>query len=347
MALGLTGLFFTGDAFNFYVFFEISMVSAYVLASYGETPRQLRAAMIFIVVNLLGSVLFLIAIAGTYHNTGWLDMERIAAQAPLIDENPAIMTATLIFVAFSIKLGLFPFHFWLPAVYTGTRPAVAAMLSGALANIGSYGLLRFGADIFSRELHQSATILFIIGTLSIIYGSIQAIGRRTPAEVLAYSSIGQVGYILIALAIGGEAGYVALIAFAVMNALNKLLLFLSASLRGWIAGAAFAVGSFSVAGVPPAGGFFGKMALFQASIGDARYWLVAVILLGGALSFVYMFQIYGARFWINAEADEATTREALGLVVLVALVIIGIGVYPEPLFELSRAAAAFLPERVP
>jgi len=347
MGLGLTGLFFTGDAFNFYVFFEISMVSAYVLASYGETPRQLRAAMIFIVVNLLGSVLFLIAIAGTYHNTGWLDMERIAAQTPLIDVNPAIMTATLIFVAFSIKLGLFPFHFWLPAVYTGTRPAVAAMLSGALANIGSYGLLRFGADIFSRELHEAATILFILGTLSIIYGSIQAIARHTPAEVLAYSSIGQVGYILIALAIGGEAGYVALIVFAVINALNKLLLFLSASLRGWIAGAAFAVGAFSVAGVPPAGGFFGKMAVFQASIGDQRYWLVAVILIGGALSFVYMFQIYGARFWTNDEADEATTREALVLVVLVALVIIAIGVYPGPLFELSRDAATNLPERVP
>ncbi|HYJ12250.1 MAG TPA: proton-conducting transporter membrane subunit [Thermomicrobiales bacterium] len=347
MGLGLTGLFFTGDAFNFYVFFEISMVSAYVLASYGETPRQLRAAMIFIVVNLLGSVLFLIAIAGTYHNTGWLDMERIAAQTPLIDVNPAIMTATLIFVAFSIKLGLFPFHFWLPAVYTGTRPAVAAMLSGALANIGSYGLLRFGADIFSRELHEAATILFILGTLSIIYGSIQAIARHTPAEVLAYSSIGQVGYILIALAIGGEAGYVALIVFAVINALNKLLLFLSASLRGWIAGAAFAVGAFSVAGVPPAGGFFGKMAVFQASIGDQRYWLVAVILIGGALSFVYMFQIYGARFWTNDEADEATTREALMLVVLVALVIIAIGVFPGPLFELSRDAATNLPERVP
>jgi multicomponent Na+:H+ antiporter subunit D len=281
MGLGLTGLFFTGDAFNFYVFFEISMVSAYVLASYGETPRQLRAAMIFIVVNLLGSVLFLIAIAGTYHNTGWLDMERIAVRTPLLDENPAIMTATLIFVAFSIKLGLFPFHFWLPAVYTGTRPAVAAMLSGALANIGSYGLLGSARTLFSRELHEAAPILIILGTLSIIYGSIQAIARHTPSEVLAYSSIGQVGYILIALAIGGEAGYVALIVFAVINALNKLLLFLSASLRGWIAGATFAVGAFSVAGVPPAGGFFGKMAVFQASIGDHRYWLVAVSWLVG------------------------------------------------------------------
>lgn len=347
MGLGLTGLFFTGDAFNFYVFFEISMVSAYVMASYGETPRQLRAAMIFIVVNLLGSVLFLMAIASSYHNTGWLDMDLIALRTPLIHENPAILTATLIFVAFSIKLGLFPFHFWLPAVYTGTRPAVAAILSAALANIGSYGLLRFGADIFSRELHEGAFVIIILGSLSILYGGVQAIARHSPAEVLAYSSIGQVGYILIALGIGGEIGYRAAVVYAVINALNKLLLFLSASLRGWIAGAAFAVGAFSVAGVPPTGGFFGKMSVFQAGMANDRPWLVVVVFLGGALSFVYMFQTYGARFWVNEPADEATTRVALGLVIVVAVAIVAIGVYPEPLLGLTEHAVRMLPERTP
>ena len=347
MGLGLTGLFFTGDAFNFYVFFEISMVSAYVMSSYGESPRQLRASLIFIVVNLLGSVLFLIGITAIYHNTGWLDMERVATQMPLLHENPAILTATIIFVAFGIKLGLFPFHFWLPAVYTGTRPAVAAIMSGALANIGSYGLIRFGADIFPRELQEGAPVLITLGALSIIYGGIQAIARHSPNEVLAYSSIGQAGYILIALSIGGEAGYAAAILYAVINALNKSLLFLSASLRGWIAGAAFAVGAFSVAGVPPAGGFFGKMAVFQVSIDDRQPWIVALVLIGGALSFIYMFQLYRDRFWINEEADEATTRGALGLVIVIAVAIVAIGMFPEPLLSLSQQASALLPEPTP
>lgn len=347
MGLGLTGLFFTGDAFNFYVFFEISMVAAYVMASYGETPRQLRAALIFIVVNLLGSVLFLVGIAAIYHNTGWLDMKRVATQMPLLHENPAILTATIVFVAFSIKLGLFPFHFWLPAVYTGTRPAVAAILSGALANIGTYGLIRFGADIFPRELQAGAPVLIALGAISIVYGGIQAIARHSPNEVLAYSAIGQVGYILIALSIGGEAGYAAAIVYAVVNALNKTLLFLAASLRGWIAGAAFAIGAFSVAGVPPAGGFFGKMAVFQTSLDDNQPWIVALVFVGGALSFVYMFQLYRARFWVNEEADEATTRGALGLVVVIALAIVAIGVFPEPLLALAQQASALLPERAP
>jgi multicomponent Na+:H+ antiporter subunit D len=347
MGLGLTGLFFTGDAFNFYVFFEISMITAYVMASYGETPRQLRAALIFIVVNLLGSVLFLVGIAAIYHNTGWLDMQRIADAMPVVHDNPAILTATIIFVAFSTKLGLFPFHFWLPAVYTGTRPAVAAILSGALANIGSYGLIRFGADIFSRELQEGAMVLITLGGISIVYGGMQAISRQSPNEVLAYSSIGQVGYILIPLAIGGQAGYAAAILYAVINALNKSLLFLSVSLRGWIAGATFAVGAFSVAGVPPAGGFFGKMSVFQASLDDHRPWIVALIFAGGALSFVYMFRLYRARFWINEEADEATTVGAQGLVIVIALAIVAIGIYPEPLLSFAAEATRMLPERAP
>jgi multicomponent Na+:H+ antiporter subunit D len=321
------------------------MVAAYILSSYGESPRQLRAALIFIVVNFLGSVFFLIAIAAMYHTTGFLDMEMISTQMPLLDENPAILTATLVFVAFSTKLGLFPFHFWLPAVYTGTRPAVAAMLSGALANIGSYGLIRFGADIFPRELREGAAILIFLGAISVVYGGIQAVARHTPNEVLAYSAIGQVGYFLIALSIGGEAGYRAAIVYAVINALNKLLLFLAVSLRGWVAGTAFAVGAFSVAGVPPAGGFFAKMAVFQVSIDAHRPWIVALIFIGGALSFVYMFHLYRVRFWVTREADEATTRVALVLVMAVAVALVGIGLYPEPLLALSQAATEWLPER--
>ena len=342
MGLGLTGLVFTGDAFNFYVFFEISMISAYVLASYGETPRQFRAAFIFVVVNLLGSVLFLIGIAAIYHTTGFLDMVRIREQMPLVEENPAILSATIIFVAFSIKLGLFPFHFWLPAVYTGTRASVAAILSGALANIGSYGLIRFGADIFPRELRETSEVVLWLGAVSIIYGGVQAVARRSSSEVLAYSAIGQVGYILIAVAIGGPAGYAAAVLYTVINSVNKTLLFLSGSLRGWLVGAAFAVGAFSVAGVPPAGGFLGKLALFQVGIEENRPWIVSLIFLGGALSFVYMFQLYRRR---TADIDEVETAPvaAQTLVAVLALLVIGLGVWPEPLLAMTQRAAEALP----
>ena len=346
MGAGLTGLFLTGDVFNFYVFFEIAMISAYILTGYGEERRQLRAAAIFAVVNLLGSVLFLIAIAALYHVTGRLDMIGVAERIPIVAQNPALLTATILFVAFSIKLGLFPFHYWLPAVYAGTRPAVAAILSGALANIGSYGLLRFGAGILPRELEEGAPALFLLGAASILYGALQAIGRRSPSEVLAYSSIGQVGYVLLALSFGAEAALAAVILFAVVNSLNKTLLFLAADLRGPIVAAAFAVGAFSVSGVPPAAGFFGKAALFQAAIDEASGTAVALLFVGSALSFVYMFQVFGRSFLAPEEAEVGRRRGLVGrrlTVAAVALVVLGLGLWPEPLLDLSARAAQSLP----
>ena len=109
-----------------------------------------------------------------------------------------MLIAVGFFVAFSVKLGLFPFHFWLPTVYTGARPAVAAILSGGLANIGAYGLLRFGAEMLPRELELAAIALIVIGCASILYGGVLAVSRRTASEMLAYSAIGQVGYVLVA-----------------------------------------------------------------------------------------------------------------------------------------------------
>lgn len=342
MGLGLTGLVFTGDAFNFYVFFEIAMISAYILSSYGESPRQFRSAFIFITVNLLGSVLFLIGIAAIYHTTGFLDMVRIRDQMPLVQENPAILSATIIFVAFSIKLGLFPFHFWLPAVYTGVRPAVAAILSGALANIGTYGLIRFGADIFPRELDLAAPFLIGLGAASIVYGGVLAVSRHATNEVLAYSAIGQVGYVLIALSIGGTAGYAAAVLYVVLNGLNKALLFLSGSLRGWLVGAAFGIGAFSVAGVPPAAGFFGKMALFRIALQDERPFIIALVFLGGALSFIYMFQLYRRRS-VDVEGEDTSPVGTQVVVVLLALILLAIGVWPEPLLLMAEQAAEALP----
>jgi multicomponent Na+:H+ antiporter subunit D len=256
-----------------------------------------------------------------------------------------------LFVAFSVKLGLFPFHFWLPAVYTGTRPAVAAILSGALANIGSYGLLRFGADILPRELGLGAPALLILGSLSIVYGALQAVSRHVPGEALAYSAIGQVGYVLIALGLGGPVGYAAAILVTVVNSLSKTLLFLSANLRGWLVGAAFAVGALSVVGVPPAVGFLAKVALLRTSLSTAttpvQITMVALIVVGGALAFVYMFQIYQRAFWLAPENVDAPPSRAArrAVVVLLASLILALGLWPEPLLSLSEQAANVLPER--
>ncbi len=348
---GLMGLFLTGDIVNFYVFFEISMTSAYILAAYREQNYQIRAAFVFAVVNLLGSVIFVVAIAGLYHLTGSLDMATVADRVKGAELASTVSVTVAIFVAFGLKIGLFPFHFWLPAVYVGSHAPVSAILAGALANIGSYGLLRFGGGILPEQSTGAALVLLILGSASILYGALQAISRRLPAEVMAYSAIGQAGYILIAIGVGGQVGYAAAVLYAIVNSANKAVLFLATGSRGRLVGAAFAVGAFSVAGVPPAAGFLSKLVLFRAGLsvggvpGSAV--LVALIFVGGALSFIYSFQVYQKTYMMTpgVEGQEEQKPSPLAvrmlLITLAALVLLG-GFWPEPLLALSDAAASVL-----
>ena len=346
LAAGLTGLFLTGDVFNFYVFFEIAMTASYALTAYGGEARQLRAALVFAGVNLLGSFIFLMSVAGLYHVTGALAMADVADRMSAVGPNAGLLIAVGFFVAFSVKLGLFPFHYWLPIVYAGSRPAVAAVLSGAVANIGGYGLLRFGAGVFSDQLRLASTALVVLGAASIFYGGVLAASRGDTAEMLAYSAIGQVGYVLVALGVGGAVGLAAAVLYSVVNALNKALLFLAAGLRGRLLAGAFVLGALSVAGVPPALGFVGKLELFRTAVVAGSAALVVLLLAGSALSLVYMFQTYQRRFWRDDGSGEASSPVANRLVVAaLALLVLAVGLWPEPLLALSQHAVEALSGR--
>jgi multicomponent Na+:H+ antiporter subunit D len=225
-------------------------------------------------------------------------------------------------------------------VYTGAGPAVAAILSGGLANIGAYGLLRFGAEMLPRELEMGAIPLMIIGCASILYGGVLAASRRTAGEMLAYSAIGQVGYVLVAIGIGGPLGFAAAILYTVVNALNKTLLFLVLRMRGALVAGAFVIGALSVAGLPPAAGFVGKLELFHAAAGDPA--LIALFFVGGALSFVYVFQVYQYEFWRGERTGPRSGWPQQAIVGVLALITLSAGLWPEPLLALSRDAAAVL-----
>jgi multicomponent Na+:H+ antiporter subunit D len=345
LAAGLTGVFLTGDLFNFYVFFELAMTAAYVLAAYGGTRRELAGALVFTTVNLLGTFIFLLSVAGVYHVTGALDMATIAARMRDVEPNSAILIAVGFFVAFGVKLGLFPFHFWLPTVYTSAGPAVAAILSGALANIGTYGLLRFGAELLPGELALAATPLIVIGCASILYGGVLAVSRRTASEMLAYSAIGQVGYVLVALGVGGAVGLAAAILYTIINALNKTLLFLTVQMRGALVATAFALGALSVAGVPPGVGFIGKLELFRTAADSPA--VMAMLFAGSALSFVYVFQVYQYDFWRGERVGAPSGAAQQAVIGGLALCVLAAGLWPEPLLALSRDAAQALAGAAP
>jgi multicomponent Na+:H+ antiporter subunit D len=345
MATGLTGLFLTADVFSFYVFFELSMLCAYGLTSIGDSPRQVGAGLVLAVVNLLGSFLFLLGIAALYHVTGTLEYGAVAERLAEAEPVSAALIGCVFFVAFAVKLGLFPFHFWLPAVYASSRPAVAAILSGALANIAAYALLRFGAELLPGQLRLGAVALTVLGVLSIVYGAMQAVARRDAAEVLAYSAVGQAGYIIVAIALGGAIGFAAATAFAVANALTKALLFLGVGHRGPLMAIAFAVGALSVAGVPPTAGFVGKLAVFRSGVEDGGTGLVALLVLGSALSFLYMFQSYQHDIWRGRGNDAETSAGHRAAVAALLVAVVALGLWPEPLLAAGDAAAAALEGR--
>lgn len=345
LSAGLIGTFLTGDLFNFYVFFELSLMASYVMATYGGGRRSMAAALVFTTVNLLGTFIFLISVAGLYHVTGTLNMRAIAERMTEMEPAAAILVAVGFFVAFSVKLGLFPFHFWLPTVYTGARPAVAAILSGGLANIGAYGLLRFGGELLPHSLELAAGVLIVIGSASVIYGGVLAVSRRTSGEMLAYSAIGQVGYVLVAIGIGGTVGFGAAIVYTVINAMNKTLLFLSSRMRGSVVGAAFVIGGLSVAGVPPAAGFIGKLELVRATSESVS--LLILLVVGSALSLVYVFQVYQFDFWREGRTDGRGRFGQQALVGIVALAVLAAGIWPEPLLAFSDAAVRALLEGRP
>ncbi len=340
LATGLIGAFLTADLFNFYVFFELALAASYVLATYGRTPRALGAGLVFTAVNVVGTFVFLLSVASVYHVTGSLDMTKIAERMAVADPNASILIAVGFFVAFGVKLGLFPFHFWLPTVYTGSRPAIAAILSGAVANIGAYGLLRFGGELLPRELELAAGALIVVGAASIVYGGVLAISRVTAGEMLAYSAIGQIGYVLVAIGIGGPVGFGAAILYSIVNAANKTMLFLTAGARGALIAAVFALGALSIAGVPPAAGFIGKLELFRAVAANPV--LVGLFLLGSLLSFVYAFQIYQFEHWREDAPMVSSGWRAQAVPVVLGGMVLAIGVWPEPLLALSTAAAQVL-----
>ncbi|MFP3940094.1 MAG: complex I subunit 5 family protein, partial [Thermoanaerobaculia bacterium] len=344
-ATGLTGLFLTGDAFNFYVFFEISMISGFALAGYGPGRATARAAVVFVLVNLLGSVFFLVGVAALYRLGGTLDMAALAealAQAPAASRR---LVGALLLSAFGLKLGLFPFHFWLPQVYRGVQPAVAALLAGALANLASYGLLRFGSSVLARASLEGRGLLLVLGCASILYGGVLAVSRADVREVLAYSAIGQVGYTFVAFALATPAAFTAAVLYSLVNSLNKTALFLAAGVRGLWVGPAFALGALSAAGLPPSAGFVAKVSVFRAALGADAPWVLAVLLTGSALSLVYMVRIHQRRHWhaaragAGADGPAGSPAVARAAVAVLALVILGLGAWPEPLVRWSVRAA--------
>ena len=349
---GLLGVTITGDAFNLFVFLEISSLSSYVLIALGRDRRALTAAFQYLVMGTIGATFIVIGVGLLYMVTGTLNMLDLAERLPPMAESRTVVAAfAFLTVGAGLKLALFPLHFWLPNAYAYAPSVVTAFLAATATKVSVYILLRFLFTVFgttySFELVALENLLIPLGVVAILVCSTVAIFQTNVKRMLAYSSIAQVGYMVLGIGFASTAGLTASIVHLFNHAMMKGGLFLALgcmvlrlgsaqleSLEGLgrrmpLTMFAFVLGGLSLIGVPLTAGFISKWVLVQAALERGNWFVAAVILLGSLLAIVYIWRVVEVAYFRPApEGDAAATIAEAPLSMLIPTwVLIGASIY--------------------
>jgi len=307
MVAGMNGVVLSGDLFNLYVFLEVASIASYALVGFGCDNEELEASFKYMVLGSIGSAFILFGIGLVYGNTGTLNMAYASRLIQSTGLNPGLGFALSLFVAgFGLKAAIVPFHAWLPDAHPSAPAPISAMLSGILIKaLGIYALSRIIFNVFGVSV-TIGWLLVVLGLISMVAGAFLAIGQWDFKRLLAYSSISQVGYIVLGIGLGAALlaqGHPAWASLALLggllhlinHAVYKSLLFLTSGSvemstgtrqlkqMGGLAGklpftrAACTVASASIAGVPPFSGFWSKLILVIAAVQAHLYWVAAII----------------------------------------------------------------------
>jgi len=328
---GLMGIVLTGDAFNVFVFLEISSLSTYALVAHGARRGALLSAFRYLIMGTLGATFYLIGVGLLYIMTGTLNMADLAERIPEVADTRAVRAAFgFIMIGLALKLALFPLHRWLPGAYANAPSAVTVFLAATATKVAVYVMLRmvftvFGVDFALAMPYQQ--FFFILGIIGILFASIQAIGQPTAKRMLAYSSVSQIGYIALAVSFVSVQGLAAGLVHIFNHALMKGALFMAVGAVIYRLGTnriedfaglarqmpwtmlAFVLAGLSMIGVPLTAGFISKWALLQAAIAEGSLIAVAVVVIGSLLAVIYIGRIAEAAYLKPAPEGRAPVRE--------------------------------------
>lgn len=333
MVAGLLGMTITGDVFNLFVFIEIASISGYALVAMGRSRDALISSFNYLILGTVAATFILIGIGYIYMVTGTLNMADLRMRLPELYDTRAVRTAfAFLTVGLSLKLALFPLHIWLPGAYTHAPSAVSSLLAATATKVGAYVLLRFMFTVFTvdfdLEIVPVTRIFIALSSAAIILGSVLAISQTNLKRMLAYSSVGQIGYIVLGAALVNELGLTGSIIHIFNHALMKGALFMVAGavvyrtgseqisdLRGMgrkmpFTMAAFTVGALSMIGVPLTVGFVSKWYLALGALEAGMWFLVPVILVSSLLTAVYFWRIVEAIYFRPFEAAAARPGHA-------------------------------------
>jgi multicomponent Na+:H+ antiporter subunit D len=372
---GLLGIVVTGDAFNLFVFLEISSLSSYVLISLGSTRRALTAAYQYLVMGTIGATFILIGIGLLYMMTGTLNMLEISQRLPGVADTRTIRVAfAFVTVGVSIKLALFPLHIWLPNAYTFAPSVVTAFIAATATKVGVYVLLRFFFTVFGihfsfNNMHVGE-ILMLLAVAAILVASLVAIFQNNVKRMLAYSSVAQIGYIILGISLATSDGVSAGMIHLFNHALIKCALFLalgciflrlgSVELKDmhglgrqmpWTM-AAFVAGGLSLIGLPLTAGFISKWYLVSAVLVDGYWPLAVLILVSSLLALMYIWRVVEAAYFHVPGAAMHKVREAPASMLIPVWLLIGtnlyVGINASPITTIARQGAnALVGQTVP
>ncbi|MEY1637957.1 proton-conducting transporter transmembrane domain-containing protein [Tenuifilum osseticum] len=326
LAFGLSGTFLAGDLFNLYVWFEVMLVSSFVLFTIGANRQQLEGTIKYVAINVLGSTFFLIGIGLLYGLTGHLNMAYIAKTIPLIGNQELVgVAATFFFISFGIKAAIFPLFFWLPATYHTAPVGITALAVALLTKVGVYALTRFFTIIYPLQGTFLQTIMLVFAALTMAIGVLGAAAQVDFRKILSFHIISQIGYMVMGIAIFTPLAIAGSIFFVIHNVLVKTNLFFIAGgvyrisgsyklkeLGGiikqapWLA-MLFAISAFSLTGVPPLSGFWGKYLLARSGFEEGSILVIivtAISLMVSLLTLFSMTKIWNEVFWKPNPAGE-------------------------------------------
>lgn len=369
---GVSGAFLTGDIFNLYVWFEVLLIASFGLLALGPGREELDGTLKYGFLNLAGTTLFLIAVGLLYGMAGTLNMADLATRLPSLSGGPVITLACLFLFAFGMKAAAFPVQFWLPAAYHTPRASTAGLFAALLTKVGIYAILRVLVMLMPGPLEQLSLLVAAIAAATMLFGALGALAERDLRRLPGFVLISGIGTMLAGIALnspGGATGaiFYGLQSMALMLALY-LALFSAARLAGTpdilkggglyarhplFSGLVLAL-FFAASGLPPFSGFWPKALIVKAALDIGAWWLAATVLVSGFLTTIALARAYLLAFWHPARDRAQQARRPAGEAVagaslpfattllplcLLCLLILGAGLYPEPLLQLAGDAA--------
>ncbi|MFK2826529.1 Na+/H+ antiporter subunit D [Bacillus sp. B190/17] len=316
LLVGINGAFTTGDIFNMFVFFEVMLMSSYVLIVIGGTKVQLRESIKYILVNVISSALFVIAVAMLYSVVGSLNMADISQRIAEIGQLPILtVIAVLFLIVFGLKGAIFPLYFWLPGSYYAPPVPILALFGSLLTKVGVYSILRSYSLFFYHDQAFTHELLGILAIITVIVGCIGAIAYWDVKKIVIYNIIVAVGVLVYGISVATEEAYTGTVFYMIHDMIIKASLFLlvgvmikitgTSNLRemgglmkkyplfGWT----FLIAAFALAGIPPLSGFVGKLLIVRGGLAEGQYTSSLIVLLSSLVVLYSVIKIFMNGFW--------------------------------------------------